>query len=170
MKYFLLAFFLLTAFFGFGQHKKCSYPYDSIVVADSANSQSFLDTLESLQLKTYCTKSKIPRFIKKAMACWHDGAVRLADPGKFYYCCCSRGFWFPSRQLSFLAKNEHYLLLVYVRGGYATNCPVLLVRFDKKKIRSVWNALVFDTHMTSKEDLVRYIKNGSYMPAVKANF
>jgi hypothetical protein len=143
---------------GYGQDKGCSFSFESLILPDSITSLQLLDTIKTIQLKTYNRKGKIPRFIKKALNCWTDG-FDIANPGRAFYATDAIGLWpLPSRQLMYLGLNDHFMLIAYKHGGRGFNCPVIFIKFDNEKIVSVWYWMWFDEEIKTKENILQSLQ------------
>jgi hypothetical protein len=53
--------------------------------------------------------------------------------------------------------HKKYMLPVYKGGTIGVSSPIILFKFDKKKITSVWYWLGFLYEVKSKEELIDYL-------------
>ena len=150
---------LLVVSTGYCQKMQCSFSINSINMPDSLNSCQLLDSITNIPFKQYNRKGKIPRFIKRTLNCWADG-FNIANPGRRADIGCSRDLWIflrPDRALLYLGLHKNYMLIVYKSGTIAVNSPVILFKFDKKKIISVWYWLGFMVEVRSTRDLIEHL-------------
>ncbi|WP_143774059.1 hypothetical protein [Niastella vici] len=159
MRYFLMMVLLLASSCGlYSQGKRCTFAFESLILPDSITSLQLLDTIKNIPLKAYNRKGRIPRFIKEALNCW-TGGFDIANPGHAFYISDAVGWWpLPHRQLMYLGLSDHYMLMAYKHGGIGFNCPVIFIKFDNKKIVSVWYWMWFDKEMNTKENILQSLK------------
>jgi hypothetical protein len=172
MRYFLLTFLCFAAACAFGQGRKCRFPYNSVINANDSTRAQFLDILEGIELKSYYRKRKIPGFIKRTIKCWHPG-FRLSNverhtfKGKHLWFFILKDLFRHRKELLFVGLNDHYMLLCITNGSSCfSNYPMYLVKFEKRKIVSAWYGITFDENVRSKEDVLKYIKQGSSLPII----
>ncbi|AEW01387.1 hypothetical protein Niako_5148 [Niastella koreensis GR20-10] len=162
MRYiYLILSLIFISSWSYSQRTRCTFPYTSIIIPDSIYSCQLLDTMRSIPFKDYNRRGKIPRFIKRALNCWTDCRFSIANRGRPANIGCSVSlfsFLIPDRELLYLGLSKNYLLLSYERGNYAVNSPVVLIRFEKRKIISVWFWQWFATNIKTREDLFQYLE------------
>ena len=161
MKYFLLMLPLVfMSIAGFGQKNACPFPRQSIIRPDSQETQQLVKMLDSLTLQTYDQATKIPMFIKEVLNCWSwKNNWSIADKGQPFNATDVIDTSLPNRQLLYLGVNENYLLIAYNHGGgFASNCPVLLFRFENKQVISVMYWSTFNEKMRGKRDVIKTLR------------
>jgi hypothetical protein len=157
MRYYLLILPLFFVSIGsYSQEKACPFEINSSVFVDSVTSLRLLDTLKALPFKTYNRKGKMPRFIKRALQCT-EGEFRIANPGHPYNVSDAIGpfgWLFPFRQLMYLGRADHYLLMAYKMGGRGTGTIAMLIKFDHQQILNMWCWLGVSEDTKSKEHIL----------------
>lgn len=101
---------------------------------------------------------------------WHPG-FRLSNVerhtfnGKHLWFFILKDMFRHRKELLFVGLNDHYMLLCITNGSSCfSNYPMYLVKFGKRKIVSAWYGITFDENVRSKEDVLKYMKQGSYLP------
>lgn len=183
MRYFLL---IVSMFFvwglGYGQEKACPFPRKSISRPDSTKTQQLVKSIASLDLKAYYEVDKIPAFIKEAFLCWNNewtivnpeppkkpftidtARMRLRHPEDSVLALAvnisvSGRSFNPERQLMYLGLNDQYMLIAYIGNNICWQyCPVMLFRFQNKKIISVMYWRSISEEVRTKEDVLKYLK------------
>jgi hypothetical protein len=131
------------------------------------SSCQLLDTIHNIPFKAYNRHGKIPRFIKRTLNSW-TGRFNIANPGWPVNIGCSRGlfsFITPNNELLYMGLHRKYMLLVYKGGTIGVSSPIILFKYDKKKIISVWYWLGFMYEVKSKEELIEHLGfyNGPFL-------
>jgi hypothetical protein len=163
--FFLIKLLFFVPSWGHSQEKTCPFIIDENVFVDSVTSQRLIDTIKALPFKSYRRKGKIPRFIKKALAC-SEGDFRIASRGHAFNATDAPGLFgglLPFRQLMYLGLTDDYMLLSYKHGGRGFNCPTILCKFNNKKIISIWCWLGFSKETKTKEDILQSLQ---YYPEI----
>jgi hypothetical protein len=98
--YFVLFFSIITAI-SFGQNN-CQFRIDSLSIWTNKKLDTFLNTLQIENFKSYSDKKQIPTFLKEELDCWTKGDFSLANPDEEYQCCCTSSKKLPKRKLQYL--------------------------------------------------------------------
>jgi hypothetical protein len=178
MRYFLLMVVVVfVSVVGYGQGKACSFPRQSISRPDSTKTQQLVKTIAALDLKTYYEADKIPEFIRKAFICWNEKwtivnpepepapiTTRNVAPEDT---ALARAVIFNGRdpfnnlerQLMYMGLNEHYMLIAYIGDNVCWQyCPIMLFRFENKKIISVMYWRGTSEEVKTKEDVIKSLR------------
>jgi len=131
---------LATQLHAYGQ-KECGYKIDSARVLSDKNLDIFLTGLRLEFFRTFKDKKDIPAGVLQQLRCLSYDHFTLANPGEDYRCCCTSSMKLPSRQLIFLSKSEHYLVMAYNMGGIATWVNVLMLKLENDRIVDLWAGL-----------------------------
>jgi hypothetical protein len=166
MKYFLLILPLIfVSAVGLGQGKACPFPLKSIARPNSIETQQLVKTIDSLSLQAYDSVAKIPAFIKEVLNCWSwKNNWSIADRGQPFNATDNVDLSLPMRQLLYLGLNKNYLLIAYNHGGFASNCPVLLFKFENEQVISVTYWGTFNEKIKGKKDIITTLRRTKQDP------
>jgi len=156
--FFLMVLLVFVSATGFGQKKACPFDHKSIIRPNSVQTKELVKNIDSLSLQTYGQAAQIPGFIKEVLNCrsWKNN-WSIADPGQPFNATDAVDLSLPNRQLLYLGLNKNYMLIAYKHGGMASNCPVLLFKFENEQVISVyWST--FNEKMKEKRDVIKTLK------------
>lgn len=138
-----------------------------------------------MQLTACYEVDKIPVFVKEAFICWNSrwlivnpdsvlikiDSVLLSDqrprnpddtvlsPAFVANLLKSKNTFNPDRQLMYLGLNEQYMLIAYIGDNICWQyCPVMLFRFENKKIKSVMYWRSTSEKVKTKEDVLKSLR------------
>jgi hypothetical protein len=144
---------------GYGQAKECPFSFKSIARPDNMLTKQLVKTIDSLPLQTSDQATKIPGFIKEVLNCWSwKNNWSIADRGQAFNATDMVDLSLPMQQLLYLGLNKNYMLIAYKHGGLASNCPVLLFRFENEQIISIMYWSTFNEKMKGKRDVIKTLK------------
>lgn len=167
-----------------GKEKGCLFRRDSIIKPDRVQTKQLVKQIAAMQLTAYHEVDKIPAFIKEAFICWNKdwkivnpepktvpikidsvvsqtGQTRATDTFTIYAVNIirSRNTFNPKRQLMYLGLNEQYMLIAYIGDNICWQyCPVMLFRFENKKIVSVKYWRSTSEEVKTKEDVLKSLR------------
>lgn len=188
MRYFLLIIALIFVWhLGYGQEKGCPFSRDSIIKPDRVQTKQLVKQMAAMQLTAYHEVDKIPAFIKEAFICWNKKwkivnpdsdtvlikidsvlssgrQLRTPDDSVLAQAYAvgisgSKKTFNPDRQLMYLGLNERYMLIAYIGDNICWQyCPVMLFRFENKKIVSVMYWRGSSEEVKTKEDVLKSLR------------
>ena len=141
----------------------CIFKIDTAKILANRSLTSYLLALQSDTFMVTNNKKDIPRFIKRQLNCLTHG-FSMANPDKKYQATDVVGWRIkplPRRQLVFLAKSNHILVLTYYIGGIGRSNHLLLIKFKDKKILDFWTGSCLNG-METKQGIIDNINQNRH--------
>lgn len=129
---------------------------NKVVLTDKKKITELIDSIKTQKLNVKERRKDIPRFIRKTFKCWF-GNFRIAnieEPFNSIDVVIAR---LPNERIKYLALNNRYLILATEKGGTARSDYVILIEFQKKKIKKYWEAYDCVQGSISDDNIVTHI-------------
>ncbi len=156
MKKYITIIFFSTIFYSYSQDN-CTFKPDYSKILSNKNLDKFVAILQENRLTVYDNKKEIPSFIKTQLDCLAKG-FSIANKNQKYQSNCISSNDLPKRQLIYMAKNNNFLVITYLMGGFAVSNHILFVEFKNGKILDLWKGRSLQK-LDSNSKILKYIKN-----------
>lgn len=122
-----------------------------------ADMDEFAGVLKSEKLTAARNTNQIPKKVMHLLECISPASSSIANPGKPWNAGCTRLPDQPDHQLISIAQNDHWFLMNYRSGGFATSADLIVIHFDGDSLIDYRVLPGYFSSLDDRKSLMKYL-------------